>query len=721
MENMDSTTPPAVTRLPAVAALLGGLALSLFGCGAPPPRNVVLVTFDTTRADHFGCYGDDGIATPVVDSLARDGVLFRRAYSAVPVTAPSHSTILTGRYPPAHGVRDNGLFVLSESQTTLAEVLRDNGFATAAAVASFPLDSQFGLDQGFDLYDDHFTASYEDFRGRRVRPKSGLFFDERRAALVNEAIFPWLEEHHRQPFFVWLHYFDPHHPQEPPAPYDELYAADPYKGEIAYADESLGVVIEKLRKLGVWDDTLLVLTADHGEGLGEHNEMTHSTLAYNSTLHVPLVMRLPGGPRGRVVEERVGTVDLLPTVLDLLGVEPPAGVEGRSLVPLIEGDGDGDFPHTQYAETLAPRFSHGLGELRVLYHRQLKYIFGPRPELYDLEADPDELTNLVDSDPEAAAALHRRLERFVAEHAAPDPTTVLEVDPEVRARLEALGYIQTSGGETTVREELDGSGTPPQDRVGDVNDVSTAKHFLFRNNPAGAKEIAEKLLRRDPDNPYYLQLKATAELQLDQLEAGLATMAEIRRLDPQGLPAEPLLLQVVTTLFYRGRGEEALALLADAQSAKPTALGQWYLASLHGAAGRRDEEVAALRRALELTPELAPARVDLAAHHAMAGELDTARQEFERALADLPYDPKAHYNYAALLHQLGDPEAARRHFARAVQLEPSYLKAHYALVVVDLELDRRTDAEDHLATLLEIAPKSAEARQARALLEGGAS
>lgn len=693
------------------------LLIGLTACGRPPRHNVVLVTFDTTRADHFRAYGNEGITTDVVDGLAADGVLFERAYSAVPVTAPSHSTILTGKYPPAHGVRDNGLFVLTESHMTLAEILKSEGYATAASVASFPLDSQFGLDQGFDLYDDHFTGSYENLLGHRIQAKSGIYFDERKAAQVNEAIFPWLEAHHEQPFFLWLHYFDPHHPLTPPSPYDQLYAQDLYKGEIAYADESLGTVVDRLRELGVWDDTILVMTSDHGEGLGEHNEMTHSTLTYNSTLHVPLVMRIPEGPKGRRVSSRVGTVDIMPTLLDLLGLDRPDDVQGQSLVPMIEDPAGDTTPRTLYAETLAPRFSHSLGELRVLFHRQFKYIFGPRPELYDIAADPQESRNLIADEDATAAGMHQRLEAFLAEHGVQDPEALMEVDESTRARLEALGYIQTEGGVPTVSESLDGSGTPPQDRVADINDVSTAKNFLHGNKPANALDIAMKLLRRDPDNPYYLQLKASAELQMDDLEQGLATMDEIRRRDPQGLPGEGLLLHAVSRLYYSNRIPEAIELLEDAQEVRPSPLGSWHLASLYQAVGRFDDEVAALEKSLEESAEFAPARVDLAARQAAEGRLDEARQEFEKALRDMPYYPKAHYNLATLHSQQGDLESAMRHFARAVELKPIYPKAQYALIVTALQLQRPDEASDHFRTLMATAPDSAEAKQALALLE----
>jgi len=316
-----------------IPVLLGLLA----GCGEskrkPKRWNVLLVTFDTTRADHIGCYGNKDIETPNLDRLAAEGFLFERAYASAPITAPSHSTILTGLYPTGHAVRDNGIFVLDDANTTLAEMLSEAGYGTAAAVASFPLSSQFGLDQGFDLYDDHFTLPYEDFRGHRVVNKTRLFFDERPAELVNEPLFPWLDENHDEPFFVWAHYFDPHLPTEPPPPYDQLYLADLYLGEIAYADEALGQLVDRLEELGVADETIIVMTSDHGEGRGDHNEITHSTLAYNSTLHVPMIIRVPGMEGGERIETRVGTVDLVPTILDLLGREVPESLQGLSMKP----------------------------------------------------------------------------------------------------------------------------------------------------------------------------------------------------------------------------------------------------------------------------------------------------------------------------------------------------------------------------------------------------
>ena len=692
---------------------------ALAGCGGDEPWNVLLVTFDTTRADHIGCYGNDKIQTPNVDALARRGVLFQHAIAAAPITAPSHSTILTGKYPLAHGVRDNGLFVLGENQTTLAEMLRDHGYATAAAVGSFPLASKFGLDQGFDLYDDRFTAPYEDFHGRRVIQRPGLFFDERKAALVNESIYGWVEEHHQQPFFLWLHYFDPHHPLEPPAPYDELYAADPYLGEIAYADESLGVLLGRLERLGVRDRTLVVFTADHGEGRGDHNEETHAILAYDSTLRVPLILDIPGAARGSTVDRRVGTVDIVPTILDLLDLPAPGDLQGRSLLPLFEAGGETvpGPPPALYAETLASRLAHGLGELRVLYWRQYKYIFGPRPELYDLDADPRERDDLVDREADVAARMKDALAAFIERNATPDAASAVEMDAETRRRLESLGYLHTNAGEATVEERLRGDGIPPQDRVGDINEISTAKTMLHLNRPLAAKDAVLELLEHAPDNPYYLDLLARAELALGQFGEATRLIERIGELDEDG-GHEGLQLFMVSQLARRGQPQRALELLEPAQEIRASARGQWYLGSLYELLGREREQAAALERALALDPQLAAARVDWAVLLVERGEVEKAAEEFRRALVDGPYDARAHYNYGTMLFAAGDPEEAARRFARAIDLDPAYLRAYVAMIAADLELGRRRDAETRLRNLAARAPRSPEVAQARQLMNG---
>ncbi len=697
------------------------LVLASLGCHREPRWNVLLVTFDTTRADHIGCYGHERAATPNLDALAAEGFRFEHAFTAVPVTLPSHSTILTGQYPLAHGVRDNGIFRLSDSQETLAEILAAVGYRAAAAVGAFPLAARFGANQGFELYDGRFANAFQDFLGQRAVAKTGLYFDERRASLVNDALLPWLDEHHEERFFAWAHYFDPHQPYSPPPPYDDLFVDSPYDGEIAYADEAFGDLLDHLREWGVLDRTLIIFTSDHGEGLGEHNELTHSTLAYNSTLHVPLILRIPGQVGGVVVPQRVGTVDIAPTVLDFLGVQAPVEFQGQSLRPLIESRGApvASFPRPQYAETLAPRFAHDLGELRVLFARQFKYIHGPRPELYDLAADPREHENLISQRPELADGFEAKLSEFLARHGRSDPEAVTEMDPETRRRLESLGYIQSrAGGLPTLSEELRSDGTPPQDQVDDINELSSAKQLLFKQHPLAAKRVIEVLLDRHPDNAIYLQLRARAELGLGQLEEALATLERVSELNPQALPGEPELIQVATFLFRKGEASRALAMVEAHQEVTPSPVGQWLQASLYSAVGQPDREKESLQQALELNPSFAPARVDLAVHRARAGDFDGATDFFQRALSDMPYYAKGHYNFAAMLLEKGSPQEALERFERAVEIEPLYLQARYAVVATALGLGQSERAESAMGDLQAVSPAGPETAAAAALLEG---
>ncbi len=696
----------------------------LTGCGRAEPWNVLLVTFDTTRADHFGCYGNADVKTPAVDALAAEGVRFARAFSAIPLTTPSHSTILTGKYPIAHGVRDNGMFVLPEGQETLAEVLKARGWATAAAIGAFPLTRKFGTGQGFDLYDDHVSEQFDNFQGRRALPKASLFFDERRAAQVNEALFPWLEEHHRERFFAWAHYFDPHHPQEPPPPYDQLYAGDLYAGEIAYADESFGNLLDRLKQLGVYDRTLVVFAADHGEGLGEHRELTHSLQLYNATLHVPLIVKLPGGRAGGVVETPVGTVDILPTVLDALGLEVPEGVQGRSLAPeLAAGERPpAAEPGVLYAETLSPRLGYGWGELRALYSGDRKYVFGPRPELYDLDADPRELRDLSGAEPETAERMQRQLSRFLRDHAAGDLDAAVEMDEETRNKLMALGYLTGSGDSGgKIEEVLRPGGIAPQDRVADVSELSMAKQLLFRRQPLPARELVRGLLDKDPQNVLYLELRAGADLQLGRLDAALETLQEIRRGDQAGTVTGRLLRQLGTLYFYRGEYDRAEEMLRESFEVEPSAEGHYLLANVYLARGQRSEELATLEATLEVDPAYAPARVDLAIRQAQAGERQAAEASFRQAMRDQPYFAKTFYNYGAFLAEAGELEAALGHMQRAVDLAPRYWKAYVALIQLHLALGQPEAAGRRYRALAARAPSSPEAERAGQLIEEASS
>jgi arylsulfatase A-like enzyme len=702
---------------PAALALVAVLAAT--GCRKPAPRwNVVVVTFDTTRADHLGCYGNADARTPVVDRLAAEGVLFESAYSSVPLTAPSHATLLTGRFPMAHGVRDNGLFVLGQEQLTLAEILKQRGYRTGAAVGGFPLLARYGLNQGFDFYDDRLTPSYDSPLAGAPRRRHAFEFEERRAARVNEAVFDWLGSGRGEPFFLWVHYYDPHRPHDPPVPYDQL-LADPYDGEIAYADESLGTLLARLGRDGVLDRTLVVLTADHGEGLGEHRELTHSYLLYESTLHVPLVMRGPGLPAGRRVSGRVRLVDVAPTVLDALDIPVPPEMQGRSLEPLMGKGTSAAAERTHYAETLSPRLSQNWGELRALYEGRWKYIHGPKPELFDLSADPRELQNLASSRPDQAATMRDALSTFLNRNSPPGGSRMSPVDDETRARLQALGYLAAGAGQgQEIREELRGDGIAPQDRADDVSRIGTARALLSQGNYWGARDIVVELLKDVRDDPFYLEMLAQTELGLGQPDRALQAVERMLALGAgSNRSAERLLAQVGLMKHRLGDRAGGLRLIRRSLELEPTAEGYYLVASLEGEQGRRDEERALLEKALSVDPKYAPARLDRAVRLAQEGRPDDARAEMERVLSEQPYFAKAHYNYGALLFERGDPAAALARFDRAIVLDPGYAKARLAAIAARVRLGRRDEARKGLAELQAQAPGSAEAEQARRLLE----
>lgn len=412
--------------------------------GVPVPphafdgHDVLLLTLDTVRADHLGCYGHADAETPILDGLAARGVRFADAITPVPITLPAHASILTGLLPPSHAVRLNGAHRLDPDAITLAEILGRAGYATGAVVAATVLESSRGLDQGFDHYDDAI---------------SGARSAERPASEVTDRALAWVRERSPdRPYLLWAHYFDAHDPYAPPARYATRFPDAPYDGEIAYVDAEIGRLLDGIDALGRERAPVIVVVADHGEGLGEHGERTHAHLIYESTVHIPFIV-VPGDrlTEGRVVDDRVvSSVDVTPTVLDLLGVSIPGGLDGRSLVD--------DRPHAPpsgdrrvYVETLWPHLMHGWAPIRGLRRHRDKYTDAPFPEYYDLDDDPDERANLLAGDeppsisemPRDAAELRVELETLVAGHAAPDAPEAM--DEETVARLQSLGYVMGDG------------------------------------------------------------------------------------------------------------------------------------------------------------------------------------------------------------------------------------------------------------------------------------
>ncbi|MCP4590590.1 MAG: sulfatase-like hydrolase/transferase [bacterium] len=402
--------------------------------GALKGCNLLLVTIDTLRADRVGCYGNTAVETPTLDRLAREGVLFSHALATSPTTLASHASILTGLYPVHHRARTNGFYHLDEEFSTLAEVLSERGYATGAVLSAFVLNRRFGLSQGFDDYDDNLDDEADPEASR---------FQERPADRTTVQAVAWMEAHSADPFFLWVHYFDPHASYAPPQTYLERYADNPYDGEIAFVDAQLGHLMETVEKLGVTERTLVVVVGDHGEGLGDHDELAHGYLLYDATLRVPLLMhcgqRLGGGVH---LPGWASQVDVMPTALALLDVEAPQGIDGADLTRASFGE-----PRPVFFETYHGLLQHGWAALFGVVEGDRKYIHGPDPELYDLAGDPFELRNLATAQPEVAGELREVLGRMFGaeiENAALGAPTI-RLSAADRAKLAGLGYAGDAG------------------------------------------------------------------------------------------------------------------------------------------------------------------------------------------------------------------------------------------------------------------------------------
>lgn len=506
-EPLKVRSPACFPHPRAAAALLLLVMLAAGGCSdeedgltadsgrADGRWNVLLITLDTVRSDRLGCYGYAESTSPNLDSLAARGVLFRRAVAPAPITLPSHATILTGLDPHEHGVRNNSGFALDSSQKTLTEALSGKGYATGATLGAFPVEKRFGLAQGFGVYDDDFPIAQDIAALRQV---------QREASDVTKKALGWIDKNKGKPFFHWAHYFDPHFPYEPPAPYAKAFE-NPYDGEIAKMDAALGDLIKGLERMRLLDKTWILCVGDHGESLGEHGELTHTMLIYGATQYVPCLLVPPvawkGLPsakiRGRVVEEVVRLKDLAPTVIDILGLETSAlAASGETLIPLIEGSWEG--PGAAYMETLVPSLECGWSELRGVRTSRWCYIAAPEPELYDVVSDPGEVKNVYKENPEIVRRLSALCDSFVDRDVG---LNTVAPDPEAVARLRNLGYTASP-----VRRRSSPGGKDPKKMMHLFFKINDARTAAGTSKPDEAIDLLESVLEEDPFNPLATRL-----------------------------------------------------------------------------------------------------------------------------------------------------------------------------------------------------------------------
>ena len=683
-----------------VVLLLGALSA---GCRARSRPDVLLITLDTTRADHLGAYGYPQPTTPVLDALAAESVLFTQAYTTNPITLPAHSSLFTGTYPMFHGVRDNGTYVLRDDVTTLAEVLSAQGYDTAAFVASFVVDSRFGLGQGFGLYDDDVGAEWSRDE-LEARTPHAFGFAERKANLVTAAANRWIGRPRKRPYFAWLHYFDPHQPVTPPEPHRSRFS-DGYDAEIAFADEQIGPVLAALEQRGSYDDTLIVVVGDHGEGLLEHSELSHALLIFDSTMRIPLIVKPPGlAARGRRVAAVSSIVDVMPTILSVLGIAVPGDVQGKSLLPLMQG-GPADARRPVYMESMLPRLACGWGELRGIRVGGEKLIWGPKPRLYRVADDPGEVYDLAAREPETVARLEKELRGALRTWSRPPSASSLAApDAETLQRLAALGYVAGSTEAARgIKESLDevAGRTDPHDKqrlfnlwasaiddvrtgkileaIGKLEDVlsgdpantsaltSLADLYLEQaRQPVKAVELYEKSLAIDPFQEEARYSMARIERARGNLAAALEHGRAILRFEPRSVRALTELGLIVQAL---GRPAEAQSYLEQALAVEPDhAPALLALGALHGKAGRHAEAGKYLKRAQNLEPNHPAVLYDSAIWYLQEGNVKEALSLLQRAVALKPADPDAQYVLGKVLYEQGEKDRARVVLERARKL-----------------------------------------------------
>jgi arylsulfatase A-like enzyme/Flp pilus assembly protein TadD len=634
-------SPPgnSLTRLlTLIGTLFCAIVVSLSAGAADEPSNLILLTLDTVRADHVGCYGFRQIQTPNLDGLAAEGVRFGNAYTPVPITLPAHSVMLTGSYPMRTGMHDFSGNRLNPAQPTLATVLRDRGYATGAVMGSAVLDSRFGLNRGFDFYYDHFDFSRLDERNLDAMKRRG---DE----VVDKALV-WLERNRRKPFFLWVHLYDAHYPYSPPPPFLQRYRSRPYDGEIAFVDAQIGRLITYLKSKGLVDRTLIVVAGDHGEGLGEHGEKSHGFFIYDSTVHVPLIFKLPAGvARHRpVVEEPVSLVDLLPTILEILGAAIPKEVQGQSFVALLRGQTQ-VTPQDIYAETYLPRIHFNWSELRGIRFRQYHFIDAPQPELYDLSADQQELRNLYTQRRAVANELRKRLSQLIAKYTLASGEKTAEkagLDPVLMERLKSLGYVAIGGSDDQIL--TDGNLPDPKDRIQIYELVSDALAYSQRGRYA--ESIAKLTLaeQTEKDSVPIHYLLALNHYRQKDYPAAIEEFQAVLHMSPNYSLA----------VYYQG--------LAYAQ------LGDW------------NHAIASLRRAFELDPTNFSAAFNLGAAYVKKGQLEEGRTAFQHSVEINPnYAPGYGALGEVLLYQ-GELDGAISALRAALKLEPGDAKVRRSLI-----------------------------------------
>ncbi len=629
--------------LPIAAALLLLAACSSKESPAPAEqtvstagKNVLLITLDTLRADYLGCYGKKDIETPNLDGLAAEGVRFEHAVVQVPLTTPSHASILTGVYPPKHQIRDVGGFILDEKIPTLAGVMGRHGFQTAAFVAASVLHHRYGLNRGFETYDDKMTSDPD------VEKLPGVVA-EVRGDTVTERAVEWLRGRDRSKgFFLWVHYYDPHFPYDPPHEFRTRYEKDLYAGEVAFVDAQVGALLEALESERLTDSTLVVALADHGESLGDHGEQTHGVFLYDSTVRVPLLIAGPGVRRNVVADQLARSIDVMPTALDFAGVQAPAGLDGESLMPLLR-DGQPVRINYSYMETFYPQTQMRWSELYGVRTVDRKYILAPKPELYDLDTDSSETTNVIGQHADEAERLQKEVWRVSGEPGQDREIPYRSLDEATMRELQSLGYVSSSSARKLV---ADLEGPDPKDRVAVLKGLDHATHLMNAGDYSKAVPVLQKLTAQDPQNPLVYQNLGVCLQETRNFKQALALYEQAVKNGAE------------TDRTYSEMGEVQIRL------------------------GHLEAGIESLKRSADINPRNLDNLSNLVNAYIQSGKLDDAELGVQAILTQNP-DHAAAYNLRGLIAiQRQRPELARESFQRAVELDPQLIEPYMNLGIL---------------------------------------
>lgn len=645
----------------------------------PEKPNVLLITIDTCRADRIGCYGYGLARTSAIDTLAEQGVRCANHATTAPITMPAHTSILTGLYPPAHGVRDNGAYALDDKATTLAECFKQNGYSTFAAVSALVLSRRYNLTQGFDVYDDDLWE--ED------TPKLFMIRD-RPAPKTAEKTIQWLEQWHGRPeaapFFAWVHFFDPHQPLQSRAP-DRHLCPTQYDAEIAQADDGVEMLVKWLSDKGFLDQTLVVVTSDHGESLGEHKEKTHAIFIYDATIHVPLILRYPPLlPAGSVYDGPTRAVDLLPTILAAANITTDAPNQGANLLPSLQGTAPAPVL-SQYAESLLSELGFGMAPLYGVRHQGLKYIRAPQAELYDLQADPKELHNLFAEKQEEAARLDTELQSIL--DASRDISFATErnpLDEESEEMLQALGYLASSNERQAM------GGMDPKDGIIYHRKLEDARHFAQRSQWSQAEILLKEILETLPNH-----LSARNTLALTLMKQQKRDEAEQQyKASLEQEPNQSRILHMLGVLNMRkGNSSEARQFFEKSLEVTPKFIEPMiHLGYLEAQAGNLEQSQVWYEKAMQedpASPKPATACADL---YYLKKDYSNALQFYQKAIEIKPTHFEALVLAGACAHRTGDHSTAATYYERAAGLRPDSWLPPYNMACLLIEQGKHEDA-----------------------------